>query len=171
MKTLVIGLGNPILRDDGAGIYIARMLQKVLPLDAEVDIVELCTGGLQLMEAMIGYEYVIIADTLWASEGETGHVVVFDSGHLPETMNSTNLHDSDLPTALSVGRKLGAVLPARQNIQIVAVTARNVLDFGTELTPAVAAALPEAVQHILEKLGCEPVIDLSCFPPANHWRL
>ena len=36
MKTLVIGLGNPILKDDGAGIWTARRVRKMLPPGAEV---------------------------------------------------------------------------------------------------------------------------------------
>jgi hydrogenase maturation protease len=171
MKTLVIGLGNPILTDDGAGIYAARMLERVLPPQAEVDIVEMAVGGLELMETMIGYERVIIIDALWAPNGEVGEVVRFDAGDLPDTMNSASAHDADLPLSLRIGREIGVELPADKNIQIIGIRARKVLDFGKEPTPPVTAALPDAVNAVLDLLGYDPVIDPFALSPADCWRL
>lgn len=156
MKTLVIGLGNPILTDDGVGIYTARAIRRVLPVDAPVDVTELAVGGLGLMEAMVGYERVILIDALWSPPDETGEVVQFDAGHLSETLNSASSHDVDLPTALRIGRELGAPLPADNHIQIVAVRANDVLDFGDEPTPPVKAAIPEAAAAVLGLLGYAP---------------
>jgi hydrogenase maturation protease len=160
MKTLVIGLGNPILTDDGVGIYTARAVRRVLPVDATVDVTELAVGGLGLMEAMVGYERVILIDALWSPPDETGEVLQFDAGRLPETLNSASSHDVDLPTALRIGRELGASLPADDHIQIVAVRANDVLDFGDEPTPPVKAAIPEAAAAVLGLLGYAPVESL-----------
>jgi hydrogenase maturation protease len=171
MTTLVIGLGNPILTDDGVGIYTARYVEQAMPTDADVEVVELAVGGLGLMETMIGYERAIIIDAVWAPEGQVGHVVRFDAGHLPETMNSASAHDVDLPTALSVGRRLGAALPPNQNIQIVGITAREVLEFCGEPTWPVAAAIPEAAEAVFELLGCTPIVNLKNLSPADCWRL
>jgi hydrogenase maturation protease len=153
MKTLVIGLGNPILTDDGVGIYAAREVARSLPLDADVEVVELATGGLALMEAMVGFERCILIDAIWRPENMTGHVVVFDAGHLTDTLNAASTHDVDLPTALRLGRSLGARLPADGAIQIVAVTAHDVLIFGENPTPTVAAAIPYATASVLRLLG------------------
>jgi hydrogenase maturation protease len=171
MKTLVIGLGNPILTDDGAGIYAARMVEQALPPDVGVDVTELAVGGLQLMETMIGYDRVILIDAIWAPEGDVGRVLHFDARALPDTMNSASAHDADLPTALRVGRQLGALLPADENIEIVAITAREVLTFDSEPTPPVTAALPEAVSLVFRILGFQPVVDPRTLSPANCWRL
>lgn len=171
MKTLVIGLGNPILTDDGAGIYAARLLECMLPPQAEVDVVELAVGGLQLMEAMVGYQRVILLDAVWAPDGQAGRIVQFDAGHLPETLNSASTHDVDLPTALMIGRRLGADLPTDDRIQIVAVQAREVLTFGQAPTPAVAAALPEVARRVLALLGYEPIIDPHSVSIESCWRL
>jgi hydrogenase maturation protease len=149
MNTLVIGLGNPILTDDGVGIYTAQSLAASLPPGTLVDVTELSVGGLSLMEAMIGYQRVILIDALWTPADEVGQVIVFDAGDLPDTLNTASAHDSDLPTALRVGRELGAELPHDQDIQIVAITANNVLDLGEEPTPLVKAAIPAAVAAVL----------------------
>jgi hydrogenase maturation protease len=171
MTTLVAGLGNPILQDDGVGIYAARMVAHALPPDADIDVVELAVGGLELMEAMIGYDHVILVDAIWAPEEPVGYVFVFDAGHLPDTMNSASAHDADLPTALRVGRRLGAPLPPDGGIQIVAVSAREVLTFGEVPTPPVAAALPEVVARVLDLLDVTPVVDPGTLSPQEFWRL
>lgn len=171
MKTLVIGLGNPILTDDGAGIYAARMVERALPPDADVEVVELAVGGLGLMEAMIGYDRVIVIDAIWSPDGATGEVLSFDAGCLPETMNSASAHDADLPTALRVGRALGADLPPDSAIQIVGVGAREVLTFGETPTPPVAAALPELARRVMDLLGIQTQVDPATLSLETLWRL
>ncbi len=171
MKTLVIGLGNPILTDDGAGIYAARVVEQLLPADTIVDVVELAVGGLQLMEAMVGYERVIVIDALWSPDDALGEIVTFDAGQLPETMNTASAHDVDLPTALKVGRRLGASLPADEQIQVVGIRARNVLTFGSVPTPAVASAIPSAAAAVLDMLGCDGTADLASVSLESCWRL
>jgi hydrogenase maturation protease len=153
MKTLVIGLGNTILTDDGVGIYVVREVARALPASSSIDLVELSVGGVALMEEMVGYERCILVDAMWAPEDEIGQVRVFDAGELPDTLNTASTHDADLPTALKLGRTLGAPLPADAHIQIVAVGAREVLSFGESPTPAVAAAIPEAADRVLEILA------------------
>jgi hydrogenase maturation protease len=155
MKTLVIGLGNPILTDDGVGIHVVHEAARVCPPDPEIDFTELSVGGVALMEEMVGYQRCILVDAMWAPEDQVGQVWVFDAGELPDTLNTASTHDADLPTALKLGRALGASLPDDANIQIVAVGAREVLSFGESPTPTVAAAMPEAVTRILELLGKE----------------
>lgn len=156
MKTLVIGLGNPILTDDAAGILTARRvaeaLPDALPADTAIDVIELSVGGIALMEQMVGYERVILIDALWMPPDQVGRVRVFAAGDLSETLNARSTHDADLPTALRIGRELGALLPEPAHIQIVAITANRVLDFCETPTPAVAAAIPQAASAVLDLL-------------------
>ncbi len=152
MKTLVIGLGNPILTDDSVGIHVARAVQAALPPDAGVAVTEQYVGGLALMETMVGYERVILVDAIWTPDGEAGQVVQFAAGDLPDTLNTASTHDADLPTALRVGKALGASVPDDENIQIVAVQAQEVLTFSETPTPPVAAAIPQAVCAVLSLL-------------------
>lgn len=157
-KTLVIGLGNPILTDDGAGILAARLVAEQLPPNSNVDVIELAVGGLSLMEAMVDYERVILLDALYAPDGLPGQVVQFSAGELPETLNSASAHDVNLPTALRLGRDLGAKLPSTAAIQVVGVYAQEVLTFGDTPTPLVAAAIPEMARLVLRLLETKTMI-------------
>lgn len=149
-RVLVIGLGNPILTDDGVGIHVAGAVAAALPPDTPIHIIELSVGGLSLMEAMSGYDRVILIDALWTPPEQVGRVIMFDGGCLPETLNTASAHDANLPTALRTGRQLGIPLPEDRHIQIIGITANRLLDFGDEPTPAVQAAIPKAVAQVIE---------------------
>lgn len=155
-RTIVVGLGNPILGDDAVGWRVAEELQelrlqgqRLQPLGLEVDVECLALGGLSLMESLIGYERAIIIDALHCGEGSPGRVFYFSLAELPDPSagHTTAVHDTSLQTALRVGRALGASLP--EDITVVAIEAGPVFDFGEELSPAVAAAVPQAVQQVL----------------------
>ena len=163
MKTLVIGLGNPILGDDGVGWKVVEELQKSLqpsplaPLpDREKSNVEVDTaalGGLSLMERLLGYEYVILVDSMETGDSPVGSVSVFPLASLSDPMagHSASTHDATLMTALRTAEQLGADIP--KQVDIVAIEAENVYDFGEELSPPVAAALPVAVEKVIELLN------------------
>ncbi len=153
--TLLIGLGNPILGDDGIGWRVIEAVQSQIT-DPAVTVRRFSLGGLSLMEQMIGYQRVILVDSIQTSDGSCGEVMWFPLAALPNpsTGHSTAAHDTSLQTALEVGRNLGANLP--EHITIVAIEAERVFDFSDELSPAVAAAIPEAVETVL-KLLAEPV--------------
>jgi hydrogenase maturation protease len=105
------------------------------------------------MEAMVGYDQIILLDALFARKEEVGEVRVFEAGDLHSTLNSASPHDADLPTALRLGRSLGAALPPDDRIQIVAITAHDVLTFGEKPSPQVMAAVPQAAAAVLRLLG------------------
>ena len=63
-KTLIIGLGNPIVSDDSVGLRVADQLKTLLADRPDVDVAEDCWGGLRLMERMIGYDRAIVIDAI-----------------------------------------------------------------------------------------------------------
>lgn len=157
MRVKVIGLGNPILMDDGVGIYAVRLVKRWLfPGADDVTIAELAVGGLDLMEAMIGFDRVILVDALWQPQQPPGTIFQFTAEALPDTLNSASAHDIDLPGALAAGRRMGVPLPADTAIDIVAVCAREVLTFGEQPTPPVLAAVPLAAARVMTLLGLPP---------------
>ena len=159
MKTLVVGLGNPILGDDGVGWKVAQEVERLLPspfqgegpgMRVEVDCVAL--GGLSLMERMVGYERAIVIDSIGSGQHALGEVYHFDLDDLydPSAGHTTAVHDMSLMTALKMGRSMGADLP--KQITVVAVESPYTYDFTEELTPPVAAAVPIAAQMVLDLL-------------------
>lgn len=156
--TLVIGLGNPILADDGVGWRVIdalerrpRMGQPGTVLEA-VDLERVCVGGVALMEELSDYRRAIIIDAILEPDGEPGRVwcrPLFDV----ETRTSSHLdssHDATLLAALAAGRAMGATMP--DDIEVVGVTIAGADTFGEELSAPVAAAIDVAVDLILDRL-------------------
>ncbi len=151
-KTIVIGLGNPILSDDSVGIKIARSLKERLygpagvnSPEMQVDIIEIYAGGMRLMDTMVGYERAIIVDAI-VSGGIPGSVRSISLQDVCTTRNIICTHDTGLSTALEMGRMLGLDLPS--NIRIWAIEAKDVVTFSEELTSEVSHAVPLAVGQI-----------------------
>ena len=156
MKTLVIGLGNPILGDDGVGWKIAEEVASVVGQDTSVEIDSVALGGLSLMERMLGYDRVVLVDSMETGQGPVGSVKAFPLASLSDPMagHSASAHDTSLITALKTAESIGASIPKK--VDVVAIEAQNVYDFSEELSPPVAAAVPEAVQAVLDLLQGVP---------------
>ncbi len=151
---MIIGLGNPILGDDGVGWRVSQAVAAVLGEGKPaVEVDWLSVGGLSLMERLIGYERAIIVDSIQTEEGTAGEVSVFPLEALPDPAagHTTAIHDASLQTALALGQQMGARLPER--IMVVAVEAERVFDFSERLSPAVAAAVPRATEAVLALLA------------------
>ena len=149
----MVGLGNPILGDDGVGWQIARQVQQQSGFPSTVEIDCLSVGGISLMERLIGFERAILIDAFVTRQNPVGTLLCFSLEELPIRAlgHISSAHDTTLQNALQVGKEMGAQLP--DEITVVTVEAQNVYDFSEELTPAVAAAVPKAVQVIMELLG------------------
>ena len=151
----MLGLGNPILTDDGVGIHVVRDLAQRSPhqvLPAAVDVAEASVGGLRLLERIAGYERVILVDAIQTQSGRPGDVYRLQAGDLCASLHSGCTHDLTLPGALALGRGVGMQLPKDDDILIIAVEAEDVLTFGELCTPQVQAALPRAVQMVVDEI-------------------
>lgn len=150
-KTVVIGLGNPIVSDDSVGIKAARALVPLFEGAPHVQVTELYGGGLRLMEAMAGFEFAIIVDAMVTGRYTPGTILEIDLKELPRTKNLASGHDTGLYEAIEIGRALGLILP--DDICIIGIEAVDVVNFGENLTPAVELALPKAVSRVLARVG------------------
>lgn len=149
LKTLVLGLGNPLLGDDAIGLRVSAVVRERLAGRAGVEVREEEAGGLRLMEALTGYDRAVVVDAA-VTGGTPGTIRRVGPEELP-TQRTAIAHGIDLPRALELGRALGLPMPAE--VRIVAIEAQRVLEFTTEMTPAVAAALEPAVQAVLDEVG------------------
>jgi hydrogenase maturation protease len=151
VKTLVLGLGNPILGDDGVGWKVADVVKEQLTPDLPVDVDFLSLGGISLMEHLIGYQRAILIDA-FALEEPIGSILVLKLSELPNysAFRTTSAHDMSLQNAIKLGRSMGAQLP--EDITVVGVTTKHIYDFSEELSPPVEQAVPKALQIVLDLL-------------------
>ncbi|MBL7161703.1 MAG: hydrogenase maturation protease [Anaerolineales bacterium] len=165
MKTLVVGLGNPILTDDGVGVKVAYAVEEALRSQTslrsltsgdDITVTEASVGGLRLMELMVGYDRVIIIDAIIHPNGnkhKAGTIFQMSQQDLEDislTQHSASAHDTTLNTALDMAARMGLHLP--KEVLIFAVEVEEIFVFSDEPTPAVAAAIPKVTEMVLEEL-------------------
>ena len=149
MKTLIAGVGSPILGDDGAGVRIAELLE-ARPLPPGTDVRVIGTGGLALLDFAAGYDRLVVLDAIvtGAAPG-TVHVLRGDDVARALHLGAVG-HDADLPTALALGRRLSAAaLPDEVVVVAVEVAVDGTDRFSEALSPAVEAALPAAAEVVV----------------------
>lgn len=166
MKTVVIGLGNPILTDDSVGIKVSRVIRDLLTDQHEItqgsdtiDVKEVYAGGIRLMDAMTGYDQACVVDAMMTGRFKPGEVTEFDLDKLCGTRNMVCTHDTNLSTALALGRMLNIHLPS--TIKIWGVEAFDVTSFGEQLTDEIERAVPVAVNAILRELNIDTQREIS----------
>ncbi len=151
-RMLIIGLGNPILGDDGVGWKVAEEVKRHLTPDLSVDVDCLSMGGISLMEHLIGYDRAILIDA-FALDEPVGSILVLKLSDLPNysAFHTTSTHDTSLQNAIELGRSMGAKLP--DDVTVVGIATKHVYDFSETLSPPVAEAVPQAVKFVLDLLG------------------
>ena len=150
MKTLILGMGNPILSDDGVGIRVAEELEgRLSPQEAVV--METSMAGLGLLDLLTGYDRAIIIDAILTSEGEAGQIYRLTPDSFDNTLHATSPHDVSLTTALELGKRLGMALP--RQIIIFAIQASDITTFSEECTPDVKQAIPACVEMVIKELS------------------
>ena len=149
MKTLVLGLGNPILSDDGVGIRIAQELKSSLDQE-DITVMEASIAGLDFLDSLAPYDRVIIIDAIQTGDGKAGQIYRLELEALDATKHASSPHDVNLATALELGRRLGIPLP--EEIVIFAIEVEDVTTFSEKCTPEVEQAVPEAVDVVMREL-------------------
>jgi hydrogenase maturation protease len=155
-KVLVIGLGNPILGDDGIGWKVVQQLDGQPSRRACVETDCLAVGGLGLMERALGYQRVILVDAIVTGKRPVGTVRVLSLAEVQDLGlgHSASSHDATLGTALQMAAAAGACVPDR--VDIVAIEIPAGYNFTEDLTPEVSAAVPIAVSAVLGLARSDP---------------
>jgi len=151
MKTLVLGIGNPLLGDDGVGFHIAQELANGIK-DENIDVKDASIDGLNLIELIIGYDKVIIIDAIMTENGEVGETYKFRPEDIARTVHATTSpHHANLATAIEIGKKyLAEQMP--EKIVVIAVEVKEVTRVTEEMTERVKEAVPRAVNLVLEEI-------------------
>ena len=152
MKTLVLGIGNPILSDDGAGIRVAQEVGKQLN-DPQIIVAETSEAGLSLLDSIVGYDKVIIIDAVQTQKGQAGPIYRMGPQDFSSAKYLSSPHQINLTTALELGNVLNLAMP--QKITIFAVEAKDITSFSEKCTPDVEQAIPEVVKMVLQELKAE----------------
>ena len=145
MRTLILGMGNPILSDDGVGLFIAGQLEGKIP---DVDVITTAMAGLNILDLVIGYDKIFVIDAVLTDGRSLGNLK-----KLTENEGSLHLfssHGLNLPELLRLGRELGYKMP--DVVAIYGIDIGNEIAFGEALTPELRRKMTSVVDEILQDI-------------------
>jgi len=160
--TVVIGLGNPLMGDDGVGLAALERLRAEWQLDG-VELVDGATWGLSLVPVIEDAERVVLLDAI-AANGAPGDIIELSRDRLPIYLTrKLSPHQVDMRDALAV-----AELRGRLPNDVVAIGVQpETVALGTELSAPVAQQLGALVGTVVAQLEHWGHACLRLPEPAN----
>lgn len=148
-RILLLGIGNPLLTDDGIGIVAAR---KIAALNMPgIDVEEATASGIEVMEMMLDYDKVVVVDAIFFPDHEPGDILRLKEEDFSHTVHGSSPHGVNITTAIALGRQTS---PDRMPEEIVflAMQAEDISTFCEEQTEPVARKMPEFIDKVVKEL-------------------
>jgi len=146
MNTLILGIGNPILTDDGVGIKIAQRLKEGNP---ELEMIETSEAGITLLDLIVGYRRLIIIDSIKTEKGKPGDLYKLELEDLKPSKGFSSSHGIGIAIAFELGQKLGYSMP--KHTSIYAVEIKDNITFSEKCTEEVEQRIPLIAKQIIEE--------------------
>jgi hydrogenase maturation protease len=137
MRTLVLGLGNDLIADDGVGLLAARRLAETHGHLA--DVVESGLAGLALLDLFLDYDRALVIDAIQTGTHPPGTILAIRGEEL-DAVVAPSPHYAGLPEMFALAQGMGLAFP--RDVRILAMEVEDAATIGAGLTPTVAAALP-----------------------------
>lgn len=148
-ETLVLGLGNLVHADDGAGVHAIQTLTLDPRVPHGVTLLDGGTQGLGLLHHITGVRRLVVIDAIDAGESP-GTVLRFEGNALKGLPGKASVHGlgfGDLMIALEL---LGESPP---EVVVFGVQPQST-EWGAELTETVAKAMPYLIDNVVAQLEC-----------------
>ncbi len=143
MNTLILGIGNPILTDDGVGIKVAQKLKEGNP---KLEVIETSEAGIALLDLITGYDKLIIIDSIKTEKGKPGDLYKLELEDLKPAKDFPSSHGIGIATAFELGQRLGYSMP--KFVSIYAMEVKDNTTFGEKCTREVKERIPFIAKQI-----------------------
>ena len=147
MSTIVIGIGNLLLGDEGVGVHVVRYLEANHILDPGVDTLDGGTGGFHLLQYFHDYERVILVDATKDGRPE-GTIDRLQPRYADDYPTTLTAHDIGLKDLLDAIYLLGG----EPDVTLFTVSVENISETTVELSPALQAVVPDIARAVADYL-------------------
>ncbi len=153
MKAVVLGIGNTILSDEGVGVHAAEALRAAYDLPDGVDIIDGGTAGMELLEPLSGVDLLVVLDAVKRGQ-PPGSLIKLAGDEVPVFFRSKlSPHQISICDVLASLEFIG---DKPKDMVLIGVEPES-LELGLELTPAVAARVPEMVDVAVAELAARGI--------------
>ncbi|MBC8016429.1 MAG: hydrogenase maturation protease [Sporomusaceae bacterium] len=149
-RVIIIGFGNVLMGDDGAGIRASHVLMEA-SLPANIEVIDGGVASFEILDGVRTADQIILIDAL-AAGGQPGEIYRLLSENLDnwKANQGLSLHEFTLIDSLRLAKVLGPMPP----IIIYGIEPEDV-SFRWGLTPAVEKALARLIPMIITSVTAE----------------
>jgi len=148
MKTVVLGIGNLIMQDEGVGVRVVEALQRDHAMPAGVTLIDGGTSAMELLDELSDLDHLIVVDAINAGK-PPGTLLRIEGDDVPSFFRTRlSPHQIGLPDVMASLEFLGAQ-PKRM---VILGVQPQTMELGMELTPVVAAQVPALVSQVLAEI-------------------
>lgn len=148
-RVLILGIGNTILSDEAVGVRAVEALQDAYDLPVEVQAIDAGTSGMEMLDEIADVDLLVVLDAVRAGK-PIGTVVRLAGDEVPVFFRKKlSPHQVGLPDVLASLEFAGS---RPKDIVVIGVEAEN-FELGLEMTPLVAARVPELVALVVGELA------------------
>jgi hydrogenase maturation protease len=169
VKTLVLGIGNILLGDEGIGVWVIESLRRCYQFPASTMVLEGGTLGLDLLPRLQNVSRLLVVDAVKLG-GQAGEIVRLEGDEVPRAIDvKVSPHQIGLQELLATARLMGCEPP---KVVLWGMEPERV-EPGADFSPKVARALPLLQTSVLKELkrwGVRPKRLVGATPPPAWWQ-
>jgi hydrogenase maturation protease len=148
-ETVIIGLGNAFMMDEGIGVRVAAELQKNVEELEGVDVVELGTGGMTIVHVIAGRKKAIVVDcALMGEKPGTMRRFTQEEAISKRLLPGESLHEGDLFAALDMAEQMDE---CPKEVVIFGVEPKKIAP-GDKLSLELETKMEEYLEQIFKEL-------------------
>jgi len=148
-RVLVMGVGNPLMRDEGVGNAVVDLLQRYYRAPENLRFVDAGTMGMSILNLFRDVDYLLVIDAVQGTGEPPGTVVLMSPDDIAPNQVLHSLHDMRLVDVLQAAE----LLEMRPAADFVGVEVAEIVHMQPGLTTAVEAAVPRAAEAVVDLLA------------------
>jgi hydrogenase maturation protease len=144
-KTLIVGMGNLLYRDEGIGVHVIQAMEK-MELPGHVELLDIGTSTMDLISYLKEIKKLVVIDAMRAG-GEPGTIYKCKPEDLlPKDGGPISLHEIGLLETLGMAKKLGMEIET-----VIVGVEPEIMEWGMELTEKVKNKIPLIIEAVLKE--------------------
>jgi len=148
IKTVILGVGNELLSDEGVGVHVVKALQK-MELPTDIELYEGGTDGFGLLNIITAADRLVVIDSLKGG-AEPGSIYKFDLKDAPgcPDLFKTSVHQIGILEVIHLSGLIGKT----PQTTVIGVEPKNI-STGLELSAEVKAKIPKIIELVLAEVN------------------
>ena len=157
-RTLVMGIGNPLMGDEGFGPRVVEALLSRYSFPDDVSVIDAGTMGFTILNLFAEADRILVIDALESTGHEPGTLVRLSPEDMAPNQIMHSLHDARLTDVIDAARLIGV----EPDVTCIGVQVERIVQWELELSPVVEAAIPAACDAVVDVLRSWGVTLVEC---------